>query len=75
MTMANNKKEHSMNHQKQSQSNPIYIVLICVHSWLNSKQTQTNPICGDQSRTTCPERSRRVCSELADFSLKNLLTI
>jgi hypothetical protein len=43
MTMANNKKEHSMNHQKQSQSNPIYIVLICVHSWLNSKQTQIYP--------------------------------
>jgi hypothetical protein len=47
MTMINNKKEHSMNHQKQSQtnpiqsqSNPIYIVLIRVHSWLNSKQTQ-----------------------------------
>jgi hypothetical protein len=27
----------------QSQSNPIYIVFIRVHSWLNSKQSQNKP--------------------------------
>jgi hypothetical protein len=43
-TMTNNKKQRTMNYQKQSQTNPIYSVFIRVHSWLNSKQTQTKPI-------------------------------
>jgi hypothetical protein len=32
-------------------SNPIYSVFIRVHSWLNSKRTQSNPTCGEQGRT------------------------
>jgi hypothetical protein len=50
-TMSNSKKECLMNCQKQSQTNPIqtqsnliYSVFIRVHSWLNSKQSQSKPI-------------------------------
>jgi hypothetical protein len=40
-------KSQLLTMQKQSQTNPNYSVFIRVNSWLNSKQSQTNPTCGE----------------------------
>jgi hypothetical protein len=38
-----NKKMKLDTWSKRTQTNPIYIVFIRIHSWLNSKQSQNKP--------------------------------
>jgi len=73
--MTNNKKQRTMNHSKQSQTNPIYSVFIRVHSWLNSKQTQTKPTCGELVEPILPATTFGGQSQIFGFLTFRFLLI
>jgi hypothetical protein len=68
-TMTNNKEQRTAGFEKQTQTNPIQSQIEPNQSQFRPKakpiQTQLVLSVVEGSNPTCPERSRRVCGELA----------